>query len=99
MEREHLDFMGPFPLTSKQNVYVLMMVDQFTKWVECVRLPNQSAEETAKSTSFSVILDSLTYFLQIEVPILRVNCSSNFVKDYIFTKQEQQLSGPLRIGK
>ena len=33
MERVHLDFIGPFPLTSKQNVYVLMMVDQFTKWV------------------------------------------------------------------
>ena len=49
MERVHLDFMGPFPLTSKHNVYVLMMVDQFTKWVECVPLPNQSAEETARA--------------------------------------------------
>ena len=49
MERVHLDFMGPFSLTSKQNVYVLMKVDQFTKWVECVPLPNQSAEETARA--------------------------------------------------
>ena len=50
MERVRLDYMGPFPLTSKQNVYVLMIVDQFTKWVECVPLQNQSAEETARTT-------------------------------------------------
>ena len=103
MERVHLDFIGPFPLTSKQNVYVLMMVDQFTKWVECVPLPNQSAEETARTAINQFFChfskDSFTKFLQIEVLILRVNCSSNFVKDYIFTKQEQQLSGPLRMSK
>ena len=46
MERVHL---GPFQPTSKQNVYVLMIVDQFTKWVECVPLPNQSAEQTART--------------------------------------------------
>jgi hypothetical protein len=27
----------------------LMMVDQFTKWVECIPLPSQSAEETARA--------------------------------------------------
>ena len=26
-----------------------MMVDQFTKWVECIPLPSQSAEETARA--------------------------------------------------
>ncbi|KAK3105395.1 hypothetical protein FSP39_024200 [Pinctada imbricata] len=49
MERVHLDFLGPLPLTSNSNAYVLMMVDQFTKWVECIPLPNQTAEETAKA--------------------------------------------------
>jgi hypothetical protein len=28
---------------------ILMMVDQFTKWVECIPLPSQSAEETARA--------------------------------------------------
>jgi transposase InsO family protein len=26
-----------------------MMVDQFTKWVECIPLPSQSAEKTARA--------------------------------------------------
>ena len=30
-------------------VYVLMVVDQFTKWVECIPLPNQTAEQTAQA--------------------------------------------------
>ena len=49
MERVHLDFLGPLPVTKNNNAYVLMIVDQFTKWVECIPLSNQSAEETAKA--------------------------------------------------
>ena len=49
MERVHIDFLGPLPKSSQNNQYVLMMVDQFTKWVECVPLPNQTAEVTAKA--------------------------------------------------
>jgi hypothetical protein len=29
--------------------HILMMVDQFTKWVECIPLPSQSAEETTRA--------------------------------------------------
>ena len=49
MEIVHLDFLGPLPKTLRGNEYVLMMVDQFTKWVECVPLPSQTAEVTAKA--------------------------------------------------
>ena len=49
MERVHVDFLGPLPKTTRGNEYVLMMVDQFTKWVECVPLPSQTAEVTAKA--------------------------------------------------
>ena len=49
MERVHLDFLGPRPKTPKGNEYVLVMVDQFTKWVDCVPLPSQTAEVTAKA--------------------------------------------------
>jgi transposase InsO family protein len=49
MERVHLDFLGPLPKTTRGNEYVLMMVDQFTKWVECVPLPSQTAEATAQA--------------------------------------------------
>ena len=47
MERVHLDFLGPLPKTVRGNEYCLVMVDQFTKWVECVPLPSQNAEITA----------------------------------------------------
>ncbi len=49
MERVHLDFLGPLPKTRQGNEYILVMVDQFSKWVECVPLPCQTAEATAQA--------------------------------------------------
>ena len=49
MERVHLDFLGPLPVTPRGNEYILVMVDQFTKWMEVVPLPSQTAEVTAKA--------------------------------------------------
>ncbi|XP_072170033.1 uncharacterized protein [Diadema setosum] len=49
MERVRLDFIGPLPKTTQGNEYILMMVDQFTKWIECVPLPSQTAEVTAQA--------------------------------------------------
>ena len=48
MERVHLDILGPFNTSNSGNNYVLMMVDQFTKWVEMAALPDQSAESVAE---------------------------------------------------
>ncbi len=56
MERVHLDFMGPLPRTTQGNEYILMMVDQFTKWVECIALPSQTAEVTAPCRSLRILL-------------------------------------------
>jgi transposase InsO family protein len=39
-ERISIDFVGPFALTKKGNKYLMVVVDQFTKWTECVPLPN-----------------------------------------------------------
>ena len=33
MERVHLDILGPFTTSSIGNKYVLVMIDQFTKWI------------------------------------------------------------------
>lgn len=49
MERVHVDFLGPLPRTAQGNEYVLMVVDQFSKWVECIPLPSQSAGDTARA--------------------------------------------------
>ena len=47
MEKVHIDFIGPLPKTPRGNVIVI--VDQFKKWLECIPLPSQSAETTARA--------------------------------------------------
>ena len=49
LERVHIDFLGPLPKTDRGNEHILMIVDQFTKWVECLPLPSQTAEVTAQA--------------------------------------------------
>ena len=44
-----VDFLGSLLKTPRGNAYILMLVDQFTKWVECIPLPNQTAETTARA--------------------------------------------------
>lgn len=39
MERVHLDILGLFNTSESGNRYALMMVDQFTKWVEMSTIP------------------------------------------------------------
>lgn len=48
----------------KNNTYFLMMVDQFTKWVECIPLPTQSAEVTARA-AINEFFSKFGYPLQI----------------------------------
>ena len=44
MDRVMIDMLGPLSKTPRGNTIILMLVDQFTKWVECYPLPDQSAE-------------------------------------------------------
>ena len=45
MERVHLDILGPInPKTKSGSSYILVMIDQFTEWVELAALPAQNAE-------------------------------------------------------
>ena len=47
MERVHLDILGPLPKSGRGNVYILVVVDQFSKWTECFALPDQMATTVA----------------------------------------------------
>ncbi len=49
LERVHLDILGPFVESTQGNRYILMIVDQFTKWLTCVALPDQSAESISNA--------------------------------------------------
>ena len=49
MDRLHLDVLGKFPISSSGNKYILVIMDQFTRWVETFTIPDQGAETTAKT--------------------------------------------------
>lgn len=73
MERIHLDFLGPLPMSKKKNLLILIMIDRFTKWVECIPLSNQTVESTVKAANeFFLDLVFLSQFLQIEETYLKV---------------------------
>ena len=73
MERVHLDILGPFNVSSRGSKYVLGMIDQFTKWLECVPLPDQSAEKIATAA-----IDE--FFCRFGMPLtIHTDQGSNFV--------------------
>jgi hypothetical protein len=41
--RCHVDLIGPFPLSANKNKYLLVMIDAFSSYVECVPTPNKEA--------------------------------------------------------
>ena len=41
------DVLGPLPCTSRDNRYILVVTDLFTKWVEVFPIPDQTAETCA----------------------------------------------------
>lgn len=41
-------FFGPFPASVNNNKYILVITDQFTKWVEAFAVQDQTSETTAK---------------------------------------------------
>ena len=91
MERVHIDFIGPLPKTKLRNVHCLMMVDQFGKWVECVPLPTQRAEETAQADFFHVSV----YHYRFS-PIKAGTLTENYFKLYVKLRRSIRLE-PLLI--
>jgi len=47
-ERIGIDITGPHPTSAKRNVYILTIIDHFTKWIELVPMRNQEAATVAK---------------------------------------------------
>ena len=46
--RRGVDFAGPLPRTKANNVYVMVCIEHFTKWVELVPLPSKSSRDSAR---------------------------------------------------
>jgi len=47
-ERVQMDILGPFPISSSRNRYLLIVVDCFTKWVKVFPLKNPRAKTIAR---------------------------------------------------
>jgi hypothetical protein len=45
------DLAGELPQTSRGNVYIMIMIKHFSKWVELVVLPDKSSHKSPHSTS------------------------------------------------
>jgi hypothetical protein len=41
------DLAGELPHTSRGNVYIMIMIEHFSKWVKLVVLPNKSSHSTS----------------------------------------------------
>ncbi|XP_049326794.1 uncharacterized protein LOC125786977 [Astyanax mexicanus] len=55
MDRLHLDIVGPFPISTLGNKYILVIIDQFTRWVEAYAIPDQTAETTVQKLVFEFV--------------------------------------------
>ena len=55
MDRLATDLLGPLPLTPRGNRYILLVTDHFSKWVEIMAVPNQTAEICAEKILNEVI--------------------------------------------
>ena len=64
MEQVHLDMMGPLPESDSGNKYIMVMVDQYSKWVEIQPLQEITAETTAH-TAVDHFFTKFGYPLQI----------------------------------
>jgi hypothetical protein len=43
------DLAGKLPQTSRGNVYIMIMIEHFSKWVELVALLNKSSHNTSQT--------------------------------------------------
>ena len=48
MDRIQIDVLGPLPESTSGNKYVLVIIDQFSKWVQAYALPHQGSELVAE---------------------------------------------------
>lgn len=81
MGRLHVDFLGPLFESTTGNTNKLVIVDLFTKLVECVPLPSQTAEVTASEAMY--IFFARFSFPSTSSQTKAENLEANFSNPYV----------------
>ena len=55
MDRVVTDILGPLPVTDNGNKYILLVMDQFSKWVEAYPIPDSTAETVANEIVYEFV--------------------------------------------
>ena len=55
LDRLSVDFLGPLPVTPRNNRYILLATDHFSKWVEIMAVPDQTAKTCANKLPNEVV--------------------------------------------
>jgi hypothetical protein len=76
-----LDFLSPLNLTLQHNLYVLVIIKHFSKWLELVPLPNRSNEGIAYG-----FLNEI--FIKFGVPTNKVQNAMGNSNSYVTRHQE-----------
>lgn len=79
LEKIRVDFVGLLQKSRQDNRCIPVIVDKFTKWIEIVPLPNQSAHSVAKATLDNFI-SRMDYSIQIHTD-QGTNFDSNMFED------------------
>jgi len=49
MQMTSIDIFGPYPVTERQNRYLLNFIDHFSRYPEAISIPSQDAETVARA--------------------------------------------------
>ena len=67
MQRIAMDILGPLPETERQNKYILVASDYFTKWRESYLMKNMEAENIAEQlVSNSICCYGVPYYIHTD---------------------------------
>ena len=77
-----VDILGPFRVSSSGNKYILSCLDHYTRWLECIALPNYQSVTVAKAMVSLIVA-------RWGVPVaLHSDRGPNFISDIIKTFYE-----------
>ena len=73
----YFDFLGPFPRWKRGYTVVLVISDAFKKWIECIPLPGQMPETTARAAVNQ-------FFVRLGFPLILITAQGTNFESELF---------------